>query len=58
VRIGSPFNLPRIIEKGAARRKARQRNADLVMQHVAGLLPEGYRGVYADSAINSAQAGQ
>ena len=58
LRIGAPFNLPVIIEKGAERREARQRNADLVMQHVAGLLPEGYRGVYADSAINSAQAGQ
>jgi 1-acyl-sn-glycerol-3-phosphate acyltransferase len=58
VRIGSPFNLPLITEKGAVRREARQRNADLVMQHVAGLLPEEYRGVYADSAINPAEAGQ
>lgn len=58
VRIGSPFNLPLIIEKGAARREARQRNADLVMQHVAGLLPEDYRGVYANSAINPAETDQ
>jgi 1-acyl-sn-glycerol-3-phosphate acyltransferase len=56
--IGLPFNLPRITEKGAARRNARQRNADLVMQHVAGLLPEDYRGVYADTAIIPAKAGQ
>ncbi len=58
MRIGSPFNLPRIIEKGAARREARQRNADLVMRHVAGLLPEDYRGVYADSAIIPTKTGQ
>ena len=58
VRIGQPFSLPAITEKGAARREARQHNADLVMQHVAGLLPEEYRGVYADSDILSAQAGQ
>lgn len=58
VRIGQPFDLPPITEAGAARREARQRNADLVMQHVAGLLPEEYRGVYADSAIIPAQTGQ
>jgi 1-acyl-sn-glycerol-3-phosphate acyltransferase len=57
VRIGAPFNLPLITEKGAARREARQHNADLVMRHVAGLLPEEYRGVYADSAIIPAEAG-
>jgi len=38
-------------EKGAARREARQQYADLVMSHIAGLLPPEYRGVYADSAI-------
>ena len=58
VRIGSPFNLPPITEKGAARREARQCNADLVMRRVAGLLPEDYRGVYADTAIKPAEAGQ
>ena len=51
MRIGVPFTLPSITEKGAARREARQRNADLVMQHIAGLLPEDYWGVYADSVI-------
>ena len=58
VRIGLPIILPPITEKGAARREARQRNADLVMQHLAGLLPEDYRGVYADSAIIPAETGQ
>jgi len=58
MRIGKPIDLPRLTEKGAARREARQRNADLVMQYVAGLLPEEYRGVYAETAINPAEAGQ
>jgi 1-acyl-sn-glycerol-3-phosphate acyltransferase len=51
MRIGKPIDLPRLVEKGPARREARQRNADLVLQYVAGLLPEDYRGVYADTAI-------
>jgi len=55
MRVGKPIDLPRITEKGAARREARQRNADLVLQYVAGLLPEDYRGVYADSAIIPAE---
>ena len=58
VRIGMPFRLPPISEKGAARREARQRNADLVMRHLAGLLPEAYRGVYANSAILSTETSQ
>jgi len=58
MRIGQPFNLPNITEKGAARREARQRNADLVMQHIAGILPEDYRGVYADTAIIPTETGQ
>jgi 1-acyl-sn-glycerol-3-phosphate acyltransferase len=49
--IGKPVILPPIEEKGAARREARQHNADLVMRYIAGLLPLEYRGVYADSAI-------
>ena len=53
MRIGKPFSLPRIEGSGAARRLARQHNADLVMQHIAGLLPPDYRGVYADTAILS-----
>lgn len=51
MRIGKPLSLPPIEEKGAARHEARQRNADLVMRHIAGLLPEEYRGEYAESAI-------
>jgi 1-acyl-sn-glycerol-3-phosphate acyltransferase len=58
IRIGKSFKLPPITERGAARREARQRNADLVMQYLAGLLPEEYRGVYADSAIIPAETSQ
>ena len=52
LRIGKPFTLPPIEGRGEERRAARQNNADLVMQHIAGLLPPEYRGVYADSAIS------
>ena len=50
-RIGKPIVFPPITEKGAERREARQHNADLVMRHIAGLLPEEYHGVYAGQAI-------
>jgi 1-acyl-sn-glycerol-3-phosphate acyltransferase len=56
MRIGRPLHLPPVDGRGEERRLARQRNADLVMAHIAGLLPEEYRGVYADSAVPPAQA--
>ncbi len=49
--IGRPLILPPLEGNGAQRREARQANADLVMRHIAGLLPEEYRGVYAESPI-------
>ena len=49
MRIGKPFNLPPVEGKGERRHESRQRNADLVMRAIAGLLPEEYRGVYADN---------
>jgi 1-acyl-sn-glycerol-3-phosphate acyltransferase len=49
--IGKPILLPPVVGKGEERRASRQSNADLVMRHIAGLLPEEYRGVYAESAI-------
>lgn len=59
MRIGKPIHLPPVTGVGAARRAARQRNADLVMRRIAGLLPEEYRGVYADHPIfPDAQAGE
>ena len=51
MRISKPISLPHITARGIARHAARQRNADLVMSYLAGLLPEEYRGVYAESAI-------
>lgn len=51
IRIGKPLTLPEITAKGAEKHEARQHNADLVMRYLAGLLPEEYRGVYAESAI-------
>mgnify|MGYP001452713445 CR=1 FL=1 len=51
MRIGKPITLPENTAKGKERHTARQSNADLVMRHLAGLLPEEYRGIYADSAI-------
>ncbi len=49
--IGKPLQLPPVEGKGEARRLSRQANADLVMRAIAGLLPEEYRGVYADSTL-------
>ncbi len=49
--IGKPIMLQPSEAKGAERRDARQRNTDLVMRQIAGLLPENYRGVYAGNAI-------
>ena len=51
MRIGKPIQLPPVEGKGNERHASRQRNADLVMRHIAGLLPEEYRGVYAENAI-------
>lgn len=51
MRIGKPIILPEITSKGTQKHEARQANADLVMRHLAGLLPVEYRGVYADSPI-------
>ncbi len=46
IRIGKAFNLPLIEGSGEERRAARQANADLVMRHIAALLPEEYWGLY------------
>ncbi|MEJ2707844.1 MAG: lysophospholipid acyltransferase family protein [Anaerolineales bacterium] len=53
--IGEPIRLPAITGKGAQRRAARQRNVDLVMLQIAELLPEEYRGVYANSKFSAAE---
>ncbi len=54
MRIGQPLELPPVEGKGEARRANRQHNVDLVMAHIAGLLPLSYRGYYAASALEPA----
>ncbi len=44
--VGEPIRLPRLAGRGKARRRMRQHNTDLIMAHIAALLPEEYRGVY------------
>lgn len=51
--IGKPIFFPAMTQRGSERRELRQHNADLVMRHIAGLLPEEYHGVYAGQAIAS-----
>ncbi len=51
IRIGRPFVLPAVTGKGEARRLSRQRNTDLIMDHIAAVLPPEYRGVYAETAL-------
>ena len=53
MRIGKPITLPPITAKGTEKHVARQRNADVVMSYLADLLPEEYRGVYAESAVSA-----
>lgn len=53
MRIGKPIILPPVTTRGQKKHAARQKNADLVMSYLAGLLPDEYRGVYAESAISS-----
>ncbi len=48
--IGAPLYLPEITGKTDARREMRQKNVDEIMEHIAALLPEEYRGVYAKPA--------
>src|SRR6266498_5791652 len=51
MRIGKPILLPSITASGLEKHAARQRNADVVMSYLAGLLPKEYHGVYAGQAI-------
>lgn len=44
--IGRPLQLPPVSGKGEARRRQRQRNADLIMLAIAALLPPEYQGIY------------
>jgi 1-acyl-sn-glycerol-3-phosphate acyltransferase len=48
VRIGEPFNLPAKAPDG--RRRDMSELTDIMMIHIARLLPEEYRGIYAERA--------
>lgn len=52
MRIGNFFSLPALDSVSSNRREALQNNGDLVMKHIAALLPEDYRGVYAGETQN------
>jgi len=51
IRIGKLIDFSQQPVQHSERRVLRQSNADLVMRHIAGLLPEEYHGVYAGQAI-------
>ncbi len=46
IHIGKAFELPPIAGRGEERRAARQANADLVMRHIAAVMPPEYWGIY------------
>ena len=46
--VGEPFKLPPLDGRGEERRLMRQHNTDYIMARLAALLPESYRGVYAE----------
>jgi 1-acyl-sn-glycerol-3-phosphate acyltransferase len=55
MRIGKPLQLPPVSGHGAERRAALQENTDLLMSHLAALLPPEYRGVYSESSAAEAE---
>lgn len=57
MRIGEPFRLLKSESNGLDRKAIRQQNADLVMTKIAELLPEEYRGVYADNVTKVPESG-
>ncbi len=48
MRVGKPLRLPPIRGKGEERRANRQRNTDMIMAHIAKVLPPDYRGCYEE----------
>jgi 1-acyl-sn-glycerol-3-phosphate acyltransferase len=46
--VGEPFKMPALEGRGEKRRLMRQQNTDYIMARLAALLPESYRGVYAE----------
>lgn len=55
MKIGAPIHLPPINASEENHKTARQQNADLVMAHIAALLPPEYRGVYAEHPYVTSQ---
>jgi 1-acyl-sn-glycerol-3-phosphate acyltransferase len=53
--VGRSVYLSPVIGRGELRRIALQNNADMIMAHIASLLPQDYRGVYADYQIYPAK---
>lgn len=49
MRVGVPIYLPPVKGRGESRRKGLQKNADMIMLQIAGLLPYEYGGYYANS---------
>ena len=56
--IGKPLFLQGRASNPEERREVRQENADLIMAHIATLLPVEYRGVYADHPLVTGEAGR
>ena len=46
--VGEPFDVPPVTGRGEERRVSRQKNTDYLMARLAALLPEEYRGLYAE----------
>lgn len=57
MRIGKPVCLPPVVGKGEERRFQRQQNSDLIMRHIAALLPSEYQGVYGEDAVPTVETG-
>ncbi|MEW6717078.1 MAG: lysophospholipid acyltransferase family protein [Chloroflexota bacterium] len=55
MRVGLPLRVPPLMGRGRDLREARQRNTDLVMSHIAALLPREYRGVYSEYVRDTAK---
>jgi 1-acyl-sn-glycerol-3-phosphate acyltransferase len=49
--IGQPILVNLDERSGKTRKASRQEKSDLVMRHIAGLLPDEYRGYYAPNSI-------
>lgn len=58
MRIGSSVCLPAIEGRGEARRTSLQKNADVIMKHIAELLPTEYGGYYGNRGTWGSETAQ